>query len=163
MLTRSILLISILASAACAGKRADSAHLPPDPAAAVQDFLAAVKANDLEAMGSLWGSDRGPANEWMKPDELQKRLTVIRSMLVHDGAAIEPGTRPGSSPAEARALHPGGAVHDAAVPEPVDRGRHRPRSRGQPGPIVPVGPYSVSSSRMPAVDLGCRNAMRCPP
>jgi hypothetical protein len=32
----------------------------------------------------------------MKNDELQKRLTVMRSVLVHDSFAIEPGTRPGS-------------------------------------------------------------------
>ena len=145
MLTRSILLISILASAACAGKRADSAHLPPDPAAAVQDFLAAVKANDLEAMGSLWGSDRGPANEWMKPDELQKRLTVIRSMLVHDGAAIEPGTRPGSSPAER-----------------VVRVRLR---RGRCTPVVPFTTRQYQSRWMvAAIDLDAAGnpARRCP-
>jgi hypothetical protein len=100
MLTRSILLVSILASTACAGKRGGSAHLAADPQGAVREFMAAVKANDLVAMGSLWGSDKGPANDWMKNDELQKRLTVIRTVLVHDSLTIEPGTLPGNSEAE---------------------------------------------------------------
>ena len=98
--TRSILLISILACAACAGKRTDAGNLPSDPAAAVREFLTAVKANDLTAMGDVWGSSRGPANTWMKNDELQKRLTVMRAVLVHDSFAIDPGTFPGNASEE---------------------------------------------------------------
>lgn len=99
-ITRSVFLISILASAACAGKRTDPAHLPSEPTAAVREFLDAVKANDLKRMGTLWGSNRGPASTWMKGDELQKRLTVMRSVLVHDSVAIETGSAPGGAPEE---------------------------------------------------------------
>ena len=99
-ITRSAFLISILASVACAGKQTDPGHLPSEPTAAVREFLDAVKANDLTIMGSLWGSDRGPASTWMKSDELQKRLMVMRSVLIHDSVAIEPGSVPGSAPEE---------------------------------------------------------------
>jgi hypothetical protein len=99
-ITRSMLLISILASTACAGKRSSPASLPEDPSAAVATFLDAVRAKDLTAMGALWGSDRGPANDWMKSDERQKRLVVIQTHLVHDSYAIQPGVLPGGSEQE---------------------------------------------------------------
>jgi hypothetical protein len=94
-ITRSLVLLSILASTACTGKRADPAALPADPAGAVAAFLDAVKARDLAAMGGVWGSDRGPARDWMNADDLHKRLTVMHSILVHDRYAIQPGTLPG--------------------------------------------------------------------
>lgn len=99
-ITRSILLISILASTACGGKRANPASLPQDPTGAVSAFLDAVKAKDLDAMGSLWGSDRGPARVWMNADDLHKRLTVMQTILVHERYALQAGPLPGRSAQE---------------------------------------------------------------
>ena len=58
---------------------------------AVTQFLAAVKANDLQRMGALWGSDRGPAGSWMKAEELKMRITVIQRYLMHDRSRIVEG------------------------------------------------------------------------
>lgn len=44
----------------------------------------AVKAQSLAGMGSLWGSNRGPANSYMAREELEQRLTVIRTYLAHE-------------------------------------------------------------------------------
>jgi len=60
----------------------------------VAQFLAAVKANDLAHMGGLWGSERGAAAGWMKPDELKMRLSVIQKYLNHDGYRVVEGPLP---------------------------------------------------------------------
>jgi len=57
----------------------------------VAQFLAAVKAADLARMGRLWGTERGPAADWMNPDELKKRLTVIQKYLAYDGYRVIEG------------------------------------------------------------------------
>jgi hypothetical protein len=44
----------------------------------------AVRAQSLAGMGSLWGSSRGPANTYMRREELEQRLTVIRTYLAHE-------------------------------------------------------------------------------
>lgn len=144
-ITRSILLISILASSACGGKQSHSATLAEDPPAAVTAFLGAVKANDLVAMGNLWGSDRGPANGWMNADERQKRLTVMQRVLVHDRFVIQPGLQPGSS------------AQERVVRVQITRGR-----------CTPVVPFTVREYRgrwiVSAIDLDAAGnpARRCP-
>lgn len=98
---RTIILASILATFGCGGKAIPPGTLPSDPVAAVERFLAAVKANDLAAMGDVWGSSRGPANNWMAADYREKALTVIRATLVHESYLVDPaGTRPGSASGE---------------------------------------------------------------
>jgi len=99
--SRLVVLAFILASFGCAGKSSPATPLPTGPTAAVEQFLAAVKANDLRTMGELWGSDKGPANDWMDQEYREKALMVMRSTLVHDSYAIDPsGTLPGSSARE---------------------------------------------------------------
>src|SRR5437879_10073156 len=44
-------------------------------------FMSAVKANDAKRMGNLWGTERGPAAEWMKVDGDPQRLRVIQKDL----------------------------------------------------------------------------------
>ena len=57
-------------------------------------FMSAVKANDAKRMGTLWGTERGPAAEWMKSDELQQRLGVIQKYLSHAGYRVIEGPLP---------------------------------------------------------------------
>jgi hypothetical protein len=81
-------LVAALASSGCGG---GSGLLPPaSPEAAVRTFLNAVKANNLPAMSEVWGSSRGPAKGYMKRDELDQRLTVIRTYLDHEQFEILP-------------------------------------------------------------------------
>jgi hypothetical protein len=89
------LLLTGLVATACGGRPpASSVPLSQNPAAAVEAFLAAVNANDLASMGQRWGTDRGPAANWMDREVLHQRLTVIQSLLVHERFAIEPGNAP---------------------------------------------------------------------
>jgi hypothetical protein len=44
----------------------------------------AVKANDLTVMSRFWGTAKGPAADNMKADELQQRLTVMKTFLEHE-------------------------------------------------------------------------------
>src|SRR2546427_3964072 len=57
-------------------------------------FMSAVKANDAKRMGTLWGTERGPAAEWMKSDELQQRLGGIQKYLSHAGHPVIAGPLP---------------------------------------------------------------------
>ena len=57
---------------------------PSDPQTTIDRFMTAVAANDLVTMGGLWGTSQGPASDRMNRDELQQRLTIMRSYLVHD-------------------------------------------------------------------------------
>ena len=57
---------------------------PTDPEATVRAFLNAVRANSLTGMAELWGTEKGPAVRSMDPQEMDKRLSVIKSFLVHD-------------------------------------------------------------------------------
>src|SRR2546427_234779 len=54
-------------------------------------FLSAVKANDAKRMGVLWGTERGPAADWMKAEELNQRVAVIQRYLNHAGYRVVEG------------------------------------------------------------------------
>ncbi|OGU34600.1 MAG: hypothetical protein A3K13_10370 [Gemmatimonadetes bacterium RIFCSPLOWO2_12_FULL_68_9] len=71
---------------ACSGPR--SLAGPASPEAAVRSFLNAVRANSLTAMSEVWGSARGPASSYMRSDELEQRLTIIRTYLEHESFEI---------------------------------------------------------------------------
>ena len=72
-------------AAGCGGRqRLAAGPAAVDPQAAVRAFLNAVKANSLQGMAELWGTDKGPASNTMDHQEMDKRLSVIRTFLVHD-------------------------------------------------------------------------------
>ncbi len=58
---------------------------------AINQFLDAVRANDIPRMGQLWGSARGPASEWMSDSELHRRMTVVQRYLNAHGYRIVEG------------------------------------------------------------------------
>ncbi len=80
------LVLAALVLAACG--RTSTVPPPVSPEAAVRGFLDAVHANSLSTMAELWGSSRGPARGYMKRDELEQRLTIIRTYLRHDKFTI---------------------------------------------------------------------------
>ena len=55
-----------------------------DPQSAVRGFLAAVKAQDLQTMGAIWGGPNGPARDMMEQKELFEREIVMICALKHD-------------------------------------------------------------------------------
>ncbi len=54
------------------------------PRLAVEQFLTAVRAQDIQAMGGLFGTNRGPARDNMNRDELEKRLIILQCYFSHD-------------------------------------------------------------------------------
>lgn len=103
-LRKSILLVTLVASAACTKKVVETTISPaPGSAtskqleapisgqagaanarAAVEAFLTAAKAQDLRGMSLVWGNEKGPTAERIKRDELEKRLIVMQCLLTHD-------------------------------------------------------------------------------
>jgi len=76
----------LIAAAACAsGPRAGTA-LPGAvaPRQAVTDFLGAVKAQDLQAMSAVWGSEKGPARDQLPRTQLDQRLIIMQGCYDHD-------------------------------------------------------------------------------
>ena len=45
---------------------------------AVEQFLAAVKAQDLQAMSVIFGTSKGPSRDNMNREELEKRLVILQ-------------------------------------------------------------------------------------
>src|SRR2546422_8429497 len=86
-LFRSLVALGLLA---CAGGGPQT-PAPQSPQQALEQFMTAVKAKALDRMGDLWGSERGPAASWMKPDDLNKRLTVFQIYLNHVGYRVLEG------------------------------------------------------------------------
>ncbi len=92
---RRLSVLLVLGSLGCGSQpQSTTAPTPQSLNDAVVQFMAAVKAKDIERMGNLWGTERGPAADWMKPEELKMRLTVIQKYLASDGYRILEGPLP---------------------------------------------------------------------
>lgn len=50
----------------------------------------AVRVNNLQAMGELWGTESGPMVGRMDADQLDMRLTVMQRYLAHEKYQIVP-------------------------------------------------------------------------
>jgi hypothetical protein len=50
--------------------------------------MGAVKSQDLQAMGAVWGSEQGAARDHMDRTELDKRLVILQQCYDHDRAQI---------------------------------------------------------------------------
>lgn len=60
----------------------------PAPQVAVEQFLRAVNAKDLQAMSTVFGTKNGPARETMDRTELEKREIILACYFAHDSARI---------------------------------------------------------------------------
>ncbi|MEO6445639.1 MAG: hypothetical protein ABIZ91_11715 [Gemmatimonadaceae bacterium] len=56
----------------------------PAPRLAVEQFMAAVKAQDLQAMSVVWGTAKGPARDQLERTELEKREIIMQGCYDHD-------------------------------------------------------------------------------
>lgn len=54
------------------------------PRAAVEQFLNAVRAEDIQAMSVIFGTSRGPSRDNMNRQELEKRLIILQCHFNHD-------------------------------------------------------------------------------
>jgi hypothetical protein len=78
---------------------------PPAPQSlpeTLAQFMTALKANDLERMKTLWGTERGPASGWMKAEDLKQRLTVLQIYLNHISYRVIEGPLPVSDKEDRR-------------------------------------------------------------
>ena len=61
------------------------------PQAAVERLLAAIRSQDLQALGAVWGDKRGSARDIMPRDEYDQRVIVMQCYFSHDQARILSG------------------------------------------------------------------------
>src|SRR5207248_1539707 len=73
---RLVVLVA-LASLACGGGSTQT-PAPQSLTETLAQFLSAVKANDLDQMGALWGNERGPAKDRRKAEGLRTALYGIQ-------------------------------------------------------------------------------------
>ncbi len=80
---RSIIaLVAVLV--ACAPRTGGPLTGAPAPRPAVEQFLAAVRAQDLQAMSIIWGTAKGPTRDQIERRELEKRELIMQCMFAHD-------------------------------------------------------------------------------
>lgn len=56
--------------------------------AAVEQYLAAAKAQDLQALSAVWGNAEAPVRDREDRQQLERRLLIITCHLRHDGSLI---------------------------------------------------------------------------
>lgn len=54
------------------------------PREAVEQFLNAVRLEDIQAMSVTFGTNKGPARDNMNREELEKRLIILQCYFNHD-------------------------------------------------------------------------------
>lgn len=54
------------------------------PRRAVELFLAAVNAQDIQAMSVVWGTAKGPARDQLSRTELERREIIMQQCFAHD-------------------------------------------------------------------------------
>ncbi|MGQ0765709.1 MAG: hypothetical protein ACT4OZ_08590 [Gemmatimonadota bacterium] len=77
-------LLTVLIFAACS--RGVTVVTPESsaPQSAVQLFMAAVKAQDLQGISAVWGTSKGLVREELPRAELDRRLLLIQRCYNHD-------------------------------------------------------------------------------
>lgn len=86
---KRVALLLLPIAAACAslsGGGSDSGAA--SPTAAIQQFLAAAKREDLVAMSLVWGTADGPARKAMPQKELERREFIMMKCLAHEKASV---------------------------------------------------------------------------
>src|SRR5256885_16037601 len=92
--TPRLIALVALGALACGGRGGSPATAPQALPESLAQFMSAVKANDLDRMRALWGTERGPASGWMKGEELKQRLTGLQIYLNHVGHPVTEGPPP---------------------------------------------------------------------
>lgn len=98
---RKFIGLLIFVGACASGARSGPGEqLTGSPAArlAVEQFLNAVKAQDIQAMSSIFGTSGGPARDNIDRAELEKRMLIMQCFFNHDrfritGDAMQGGRR----------------------------------------------------------------------
>jgi hypothetical protein len=79
-----LLLLAACSSATQRGSNNGQVTGAASPQLAVDQFLGAVKARDLQAMSTVFGTNNGPARETMDRTELEKREVILTCYFTND-------------------------------------------------------------------------------
>ena len=60
----------------------------PSARDAAMMFVDAAKAQDLQAMGAVWGTEQGAARDHMEREQLERRLIILQPCYVADRVQI---------------------------------------------------------------------------
>jgi len=88
---RIVLALVLLAACRSAPREGTQVTGAPSPRAAVDRVLGAIRAQDLQALGAVWGDKRGAARDIMQRDEYDKRVIVMQCYFSHDAARVLSG------------------------------------------------------------------------
>ncbi|MGE5758791.1 MAG: hypothetical protein ACM37V_00370 [Gemmatimonadota bacterium] len=88
---RLAVLLTALGVACGGGGSRSQVPAPATMNDALSRFLEAAQTRDIQKMGQLWGTARGPAVEWMPDSTLQMRLTVVQRYLGANGYRVVEG------------------------------------------------------------------------
>ena len=84
MRVRLLLLLLLVLPIACRPQGGGTLTGAADSRSAVESFLRAARAQDLEAMSVIWGTERGPVRDEMERQEREQRELVMMCYLNHD-------------------------------------------------------------------------------
>lgn len=88
---RFVLALALLSTCRSAPREGTEITGAPSPRAAVDRLLSAIRAQDLQALGAVWGDKRGAARDIMPRDEYDKRVIVMQCFFSHDQARVLSG------------------------------------------------------------------------
>lgn len=81
----AVALLAFLAFAGCRTAAPGREQTGADsPRRAVELFLAAVSAQDIQAMSVVWGTEKGPARDQLARTELERREIIMQQCFAHD-------------------------------------------------------------------------------
>ncbi|MEP7347168.1 MAG: hypothetical protein ABI877_17995, partial [Gemmatimonadaceae bacterium] len=82
---KKLILLAVIVAACSRGPGPGSALTGAvAPRRAVEEFMGAVKAQDLQAMSVVWGTEQGPARDHLDRTELEKREIIMTGCYSHD-------------------------------------------------------------------------------
>lgn len=82
--------VLLIALAAChSGPRGSDLTGAPTSQLAVQQFLGSAKSQDLQAMATVWGTDRGAARDVTDRSQLERRELIMMCYLTHDSYRVQ--------------------------------------------------------------------------
>ena len=88
---RIVLALVLLAACRSAPREGTQITGAPSPRAAVDRLLEAIRAQDLQALGAVWGDKRGAARDIMERDVYDQRVIVMQCYFSHDQARVLSG------------------------------------------------------------------------
>ena len=82
---RAIALLAILGVTGCRAPAPGGSQTGAErPRRAVELFLAAVNAQDIQQMSLVWGTEKGPARDQLPRQELERREIIMQQCFAHD-------------------------------------------------------------------------------